>query len=207
MQELRPGVLWWTRAHPNHGMEVSSYLLADERVALNPLMPAGGREELGGALVEAVVLTNRHHLRDAPAFVEAFGAKVYAPAVGLDDLAGAGVEVQGYADGDVLPGGLVARQVGELSPDEFAVLAERVQAVAPADAVMRVGDGELGVPPAGLLGDDPGDVQRRIVEAYGRLLDAWEFEDLLLPHGDPVVGGAHELLRRFVESGGRQVAF
>ena len=207
MQELLPGVLHWTQKHPNHGMEVSSYLLVDERVALNPLVPPEGLEALGDATVEAVVLTGRHHLRGSAAFVEAFGATVLAPAPGLDDMEADGLDVQGYADGDVLPGGLVARGVGELSPDEFAVLSERVRAVAPCDGVMRVGDGELGVPPTELLGEDPDDVQARIVASWARLLDAWDFDHLLLPHGDPIVGDAEEQLRRFVEAGGTRLSF
>ncbi len=207
MHEPLPGVLHWTQEHPAHGMEVSSYLLVDERVALNPFMPPEGPSALGDARVDAVVLTHRLHSRGSADFVEAFGARVLAPAVGLDDMEVADLDVQGYADGDVLPGGLVARQLGELSPDEFAVLSERLRAVAPGDSVMRLGDGPLGVPPTGLLGDDPDDVQRRIVASWEQLLEAWDFDHLLPPHGHPLLGDAHAQLRRFVEAGGARLEF
>ena len=48
------------------------------------------------------------------------------------------------------------------------------------------------------LGDHPDDVKRGLKEAYGRLLDL-DFDNLLVAHGDPVVGGAKEALRSFVE--------
>ena len=50
------------------------------------------------------------------------------------------------------------------------------------------------------LGDDPEAVKKAIREAYGRLLDQ-PFDNLLTAHGDPLIGGARQALRQFVEQG------
>jgi len=49
-----------------------------------------------------------------------------------------------------------------------------------------------------LLGDDPDGVKAGLRTAYSRLLDR-EFDSLLFAHGDPIVGGGKEALRRFAE--------
>ena len=51
--------------------------------------------------------------------------------------------------------------------------------------------------PDSLLGDDPEGVKRGLREAYRRLCDELEFENLTLAHGPPIVGGAREALRAF----------
>ena len=46
--------------------------------------------------------------------------------------------------------------------------------------------------------DEPEQTKRRLREAYRRLLEL-DFDLLLLAHGDPVVGGARDALRTFVD--------
>jgi hypothetical protein len=65
MEEIAPGLWHWTARHPHIGSEVSSYYLRSERVALDPLLPVEGLEWFDGAEPEHVVLSNRHHDRDA----------------------------------------------------------------------------------------------------------------------------------------------
>jgi glyoxylase-like metal-dependent hydrolase (beta-lactamase superfamily II) len=48
------------------------------------------------------------------------------------------------------------------------------------------------------LMDDPEQTKAGLRDAYRRLL-ALDFDVLLLAHGDPVVGGAQQALREFVE--------
>ena len=59
---------------------------------------------------------------------------------------------------------------------------------------------ELGFVPDALLGDDPEVVKAGLRAAYSRLLDR-DFDHLLFAHGDPVIGGGKEALRRFAEAG------
>ena len=58
--------------------------------------------------------------------------------------------------------------------------------------------GGLGFVPEEHLGDDVEGTKRAIRESYARLLEL-DFDNLLLAHGDPVVGGGKDALRRFAE--------
>jgi hypothetical protein len=194
--EIAPGLLHWTAVHPGHGMTVSSYGLPAEGVLLNPLFAQGDERPLGAREVEAVVLTNRHHLRDAERVAD-HPVPIYAPEAGLYDLADVEPPVRGYRDGSPLPGGLVAHEVGRLSPDEFAVRAPEHRALAVADGVMREGSGPLSSFPDGLLGEDPRAVRRGLGEAFARLADELDFDHLLLAHGAPVVGEGRIRLARY----------
>ena len=74
-------------------------------------------------------------------------------------------------------------------------------AVAVADGVVRWRGGDrLQFVPDSLM-DDPEETKQRLREAYGRMLELG-FDLLLLAHGAPVVGGAANALRVFVEGGG-----
>jgi len=197
---LPDGLRHWTAVHPNIGSEVSSYALVPEGVLLNPLLPGGDRSVLDGCDVQAIVLTNRHHVRDSDALAGEEGVAIHAPAVGLDDLRDLDATVEGYAGGDALPGGLRAIEVGVLSPDEFAVFAPQYRALAVADGVRRDGDGALAPMPDGLLGDDPQGVRRGLGERYAQLAGELEFDHLLLAHGVPVVGDGRAALARYAAS-------
>jgi hypothetical protein len=202
---LPDGLRHWTARHPNHGMLVSSYALVDDGVLLNPLLPAddaaaAGSRGTGGVLAgitpRAIVLTNRHHLRSSGAIGDG-RLPVHVPEAGMWDLGDVELDLRPYADGDELPGGLRAVEIGVLSPDEFAVHHPGLRALAVADGVMRDGDGPLDTFPDGLLGDDPDEVRRGLGQAFARVCDELEFDHLLLAHGDPVVGDGREELRRF----------
>ena len=71
-----------------------------------------------------------------------------------------------------------------------------LSALAVADGVVSY-DGLRFVPDT--LMDDPEDTKAGLREAYGRLAAELEFDNLLVAHGDPVVGGAREALREFSE--------
>jgi hypothetical protein len=194
-QTLPAGLRHWTARHPDIGMAVSSYALVDSGVLLNPLLPQDDAI-LAGVEPTAIVLTNRHHLRSS-ADIGGGRLPVHVPRAGMWDLEGVDLDLRPYADGDELPGGLRAVEIGALSPDEFAVHHLGLRALAVADGVMRDGDGPLATFPDHLLGDDPDSVRRGLGEAFARVCDELEFDHLLLPHGDPVVGTGREELRRF----------
>jgi hypothetical protein len=79
MREIAPGLWHWTARHPHIGTEVSSYYLADERVALDPLVPPEGIDWFADRRdpPEHVLLTNRHHDRDSSRLRERFGSEVH----------------------------------------------------------------------------------------------------------------------------------
>jgi hypothetical protein len=196
MREITPGLWHWTSRHPNIGKQVSSYYLAEERVALDPLLPAQGIDFFAERPPEHVLLTNRHHERDSFKLHAAFGTEVHCIRNGVYALAGHG-PVSPFEFGDDLPGGIIAHEVGAICPDETALHIPAHRALACADGVVRwEGVEGLTFVPDSLM-DDPPQTRRGLAEAYARLLGL-DFDLLLLAHGDPVLGDAQAELARFV---------
>lgn len=196
MNEILPGVMHWKRRHPSIRADVSSYYLLDERVLIDPMEPEEGMDWFRAeGPPEHVVLSNRHHYRHSGRFVEAFGCSVRASRPGMHEF-GSGEPVEPFDFGDELPGGVTTHEVGVLCPDETALHIPAHAALSVADGVIRYG--ELGFVPEEHLGDDGEGVKRGLRESYARLLDL-DFDNLLVAHGDPLLGGAKDALRRFTE--------
>lgn len=198
MQEIAPGLWHWSARHELIHMDVSSYYLAAERVAIDPMLPADGLRwfEQHGA-PEHVLLTNRHHDRHAWRLRDAFGCAVHCVRDGLHELEGRG-PVEAFGFGDELPGGAVAYEVGAICPDETALHIPRHRALACADGVVRWPDQErLAFVPDALM-DEPERTKAGVRAAYRRLLDL-DFDLLLLAHGDPIVADAKAALRAIVD--------
>lgn len=204
MREILPGVFHWTTVHPRIRIPVSSYLVRDARVLLDPLVPEEGMEAIRSvAEPEHALLTNRHHYRHSDRFEAEFGCLVWCNAEGLYEFH-KGERVRPFRAGDELPGGIRSLPVGAICSDETALLVplargegDGANALAVADGVVRDGDGPLAFVPDFLLGDDPEGVKRGLRAAYARLLDL-PFDHLLCAHGEPWVGGAKAALRAFV---------
>ncbi|MGO9904102.1 MAG: hypothetical protein ACLP4R_07315 [Solirubrobacteraceae bacterium] len=198
MIEIAPGVWHWTARRESIAAEVSSYYLESERVVIDPMIPPDGLEWFDQRGVpEHAVLTNRHHDRDAWRLHEAFGCVVHCIDNGVYALEGRG-PVEPFRFGDELAGGIVVHEVDAICPDETALHIPRHRALACADGVVRSrGGGELRFV-ADYLMDDPERTKQGLRDAYGRLLEL-DFDLLLLAHGEPVVGGARDALRGFVE--------
>ncbi|HEY1776697.1 MAG TPA: hypothetical protein VGG41_11115 [Solirubrobacteraceae bacterium] len=199
MKELRPGLWHWRALRETIGMVVSSYYLERDRVAIDVLIPPEGLEWLERhGPPEHVLLSNRHHDRDAWRLQEEFGATVHCPRSGLRELERRG-PVEAYEAGAELPGGIVAHEVGSLCPDESALHIPAQRALACADGVVRWEPEEpLGFVPDSLM-DDPEETKAGLCAAYRRLL-ALDFDTLLLAHGDPIVGTGKAALEDFVAS-------
>jgi hypothetical protein len=199
LEELAAGLWHWRAERESIGMVVSSYYLERERVAIDALIPPEGLEWLERhGPPEHVLLSNRHHDRDAWRLHEEFGATVHCPRSGLHELAGRG-PVEAYDGGQELPGGIVAHEVGSLCRDETALHIPAHRALACADGVVRwEPEDPLGFVPDGLM-DDPPQTKAGLCAAYRRLL-ALDFDTLLLAHGDPIVANGKEALAAFLES-------
>jgi hypothetical protein len=198
VQEIAPGIWHWKARHPHIGMEVSSYFLPGQGVLLDPLVPDSELErleELGPP--REIVLTNRHHWRDCGKLAERFGLRVRVPRVGLHEF-GDDDPVEPYDFGDSLAGGAATvHEIGSICPDESALHIPAASALAVADGVVSY-DGLRFVPDN--LMDDPEDTKAGLRAAYGRLASELEFDNLLVAHGEPVVGGARDALREFSEA-------
>jgi hypothetical protein len=197
LRELGSGIWHWTARHPNIGVDVSSYLVADSGTLIDPMLPAEGIEWFDGdRRPRRVLLTNRHHLRDSERFAEAFALPICCHEAGLHEFEG-GPAVKGYSWGDELVPGITALEVDAICDEETALRIDLGDGfLAVADAVINYG--ELRFVSDEYLGDDPEGVKKAIREAYARLLDE-PFDSLLLAHGEPILGGGREALRGFVE--------
>ena len=195
IRELAPGILHWKAKHSNIGADVSSYLLTESRVVLDPIMPAEGIDwfEEKDLRPAAIVLSNRHHWRNSGELVERFGCPVYASRPGLHEF-GPDRPVEAFDFGATLPGGIVAHEVGVICPDETALEIPEVKALAVADGVIDYD--RLGFVPDQYL-DEPEHTKRGLYDRYERLADAVDFEHLLVAHGDPIVLNGRAELREW----------
>jgi hypothetical protein len=196
--EVLPGVWHWRAYHERIQQDVSSWYLPEVHVAIDPKLPEEGVAwftERGG--VADVLLSCRHHYRDASDLVEAFGSTVRGPRSGLHEFTD-GPQVEGYDPGDELPGGVIAREVDAISPDETALHLPTHRAILIADGVVQwEPGGPLAFVPDFLMGDDPQEVKTGLTAAFERLLEL-DFDHLLLAHGEPLVGDGKAQLRTFV---------
>lgn len=197
MDEIAPGLWHWTARHSRIPIVVSSYYLEAPRVLIDPMIPAEGAAWLERhGPPQQILLSNRHHDRQAWELREAFGCTIHCVSEGVSELEGRG-PVEAFEFGDELPGGVVALEVDAICPDETALHIPSLRALACADGVVRAHDsGSLSFV-ADRLMDEPERTKEKLRKAYRRLLDR-DFDLLLLAHGEPLVGGAKEQLRAFV---------
>ena len=208
MQEVLPGVFHWSAPHPRIRVEVSSYWLDPAGVLFDPLVPpAEGLDWFAAREVapSAILLSNRHHYREAALFIERFGCPVLCNRAGLHEFAD-GRAVEGFEIGEVLPGGVIACELGAICPDDTALHLPAQRALVIADGIVRGGPygqpGPLGFVPDSLM-DDPQGTKRGLLDACARLLAERDFEHLLLAHGGPVIGDGRERLQELLDCGGR----
>jgi glyoxylase-like metal-dependent hydrolase (beta-lactamase superfamily II) len=140
----------------------------------------------------AVVLTAKCHQRAAWRYRREFGVEVWLP---KDASASDEEPDRRYADGDVLPGGLVAvRSPGPEWPHYSLLLEGDRGVVFCSDLVMRADDGALRfVPPE--FHDDPAETRRSVDKLLGL-----PFSILCFDHGAPIVNDPKAALRRLLES-------
>jgi glyoxylase-like metal-dependent hydrolase (beta-lactamase superfamily II) len=208
MREVLPGVYHWEAMHPRIHFDVSSYWLDEGGVLIDPLAPPDAGIDWFASRPEkpqAVVLSNRHHLRDSLRFWEEFGCPILCTRAGLHEFEG-DERVEGFDPGDTLPGGIVAHELGGICPDDTALYLPDRGALAFADGVVRThaprGTGELGFVPDSLMDDPPG-TKRALLEGLQRLVAELDFENVLLAHGEPLIGDGRVLLLELIDAGGR----
>jgi len=200
MKEIVPGILHWTAFHEGIGFDVSSYFVERGATLIDPMLPPGGVEAFRGREPEVILLTNRHHYRHSDRFVEAFGCPVRCHAAGLHEFEG-GPEVEGFSFGDDVASGILALEVGALTPEETAFHVDAgPRALSFGDAVINEPGEGLGFVPDKYIGDDPEGVKEGLRESFRRLL-AHDFDALLIAHGEPVPKRGKAALLEFAAGG------
>jgi len=199
MQELASDLFRWTAFHAGIGMQVSSLFVAGEAAALvDPMLPEGGVEEVARlGTPQAIVLTNRHHLRHSEHFAHAFGCPILCHEAGLHEFSDGGPAVTGFRFGDTLRPGVEALELDAICAEETTLhIATGDGVLAFGDAIIRY-SGEIGFVPDFLLGEDPEQVKRDIRAALAGLLGR-DFGTLTFAHGEPILAGGKAALERFV---------
>lgn len=196
MEEVAPGIWHWAAVHPRIKIEVSSYYLPAERVLIDPIAPSEGLDWFAeqGPPTD-VLLTNRHHYRSSALFAERFGVTVHCVREGMHEFGG-GEQVEPFAFGDELAGGVIAYAVGAICPDETALHIPARDALALADGAVRWrAGGPLAFVPDRFM-DEPTETKEGLRESYRRLARL-DFQHLLLAHGEPFVGAGRKMLAAF----------
>jgi hypothetical protein len=199
VKEIIPGVWHWTAFHEGIRQDVSSYYVERAAALIDPMLPEEGVEAFRERAPEVILLTNRHHYRHSDQFVEAFGCRVLCHRAGLHEFEG-GPEVQGFSFGDDVANGVLALEVGVLTPEETAFHIDSAPgALSFADAFLNRDSG-LGFMPDNLIGDDPEAVKEGLRDSFRRLL-AHDFDALLVAHGDPIPRGGKAALLQLTVGG------
>jgi glyoxylase-like metal-dependent hydrolase (beta-lactamase superfamily II) len=186
VEELRPGLWYWTAIHPTwYDNEVGSYAwdAGSSVVLLDPLSPPTLVDELVTGKEVATVLTCDWHDRSAPELVERLGSPTHAPAGG-----DGGLDAELFEPGAPLPGGIDA--YGATHPGEAALWIGELNALVVGDALIAK-DGVLIIPPTWLPENDT------VAAAQQRLAPLLELpvELVLTTHGEPVRENGGEALR------------
>jgi hypothetical protein len=193
MHEIAPGIRHWTTWYPKIGHDVSSYWLPDLGILLDPLATP---EDVRDAT--EIVLSNRHHRREALEAAERFGVPVRVPRTGLHEF-GDEEPVEPYDfEEPFAAGAITAYQVTRYWPDDGALHIPSLSALLIADTVVNYG--RLRFVTDDLFGEDPDAEKNDIKATLGRLADELDFEHLLLAHGPPIPNEGREQLREFANA-------
>ncbi|MBI5106687.1 MAG: hypothetical protein HZB46_17180 [Solirubrobacterales bacterium] len=191
LHEVLPGALLF-----------ASHFYVEAGALFDPRIPAeGGIEEVARhGRPDRILLSNRHHLRHAEAFADAFGCSIHVQRAGLHEFAHGGPDVRPFGFGDEVAPGVRALEVGALCDEETAFhLRTGPGALLFADALIRGEDGALGFVPDFLMGEEPERVKRGIGAALARLL-AEDFDAVLFAHGEPLAAGGKRALEDFLRA-------
>jgi glyoxylase-like metal-dependent hydrolase (beta-lactamase superfamily II) len=196
VEEVVEGLYHW-RIHNSSiggGISSSHALVTDDGCVL--IDPVRLAEDAMATLPRptAVVLTAKCHQRAAWRYRRELGIEVWLP----EDASAADEEPDHrYADGDVLPGGLVAvRTPGPEWPHYSLLLEGEPSVVFCSDLVMHAGDSTVRfVPPE--FHEDPAETRRSVEKLLGL-----PFGILCFDHGAPIVDDPKAALRRLLESSG-----
>jgi glyoxylase-like metal-dependent hydrolase (beta-lactamase superfamily II) len=192
-REVVPGLFYWQIHNSNIGGAISSshaVQLDGESVFIDPVRLA---DDALAALPRprAVLLTARCHQRASWRYRKQFGLEVWAS----EDAPATDEEPdRRYAEGDVLPGGLlVVRTPGPEWPHYSFLRQDEPGVLFCSDLISHEGGGKLHfIPPE--YHEDPAET-RRSVE---KLLDL-PFTILCFDHGEPIVDEPKEALRLLLQ--------
>ena len=197
MQEILPGIWTWSVFNQDREMNFNGHLVANDEgcVLIDPPpmseQDAAQVEKLGPPI--DVVVTNRHHTRDAMAPAARWRSRILlheADSRAIPDS----VRLGGiYHDGDRLPSGLLVIALShQKSPGESALLCKSANALILGDALIGKPAGSLNLLPAEKYPD-----AALAREGIRRLLD-FPFDSVLVGDGASILRGGRAAIEAFL---------
>jgi len=196
MEAVARDVYQWSHFSDEKQLNFNGHLIvAGERRLLidpPPLSAEGLTAIRQGRSIDAIILTNRDHVREAATYRALFRTKILAPELDAPLME---IAVDGaFAHGDHLPGGLMVIHLPDgKSPGESALLLERD------GGVLILGDALIGRPPGSLSllpPDKFADVAR--ARAGVRRLLGYAFDTVLVGDGASIMTGGKEAVQQAV---------
>lgn len=206
MKQVAPGVLHWSPFNESIGQRVGCHYVdalgAGGPTLLDPLIDDEGQVDAireRGAPAR-IVLSIGLHRRSVERLAKGFDCPVLCHRAGLHRLEDLSARIEPFEPGAKLAPGIMAVTMGAIAPDDAAIhIAAGDGALLFGDGLFRYG-GELGFAPDSLLGDDPESERAAMAESVrGIVASDLAFDTLLFAHGEPLVGGGRDALRRFAE--------
>jgi len=196
MKQILPNMWQWSWFSDEKQLDFNGLLLTIGEHAIlvdpPPMTPEARTIVRRHEPIDYIVLTNRDHLREAPAYQAEWHCQLYVP-----EADAAQMEVnptKTYKDGELLPGGIWVIQLkDQKSPGESALFIERGR------GVLIVGDALIGKP-SGSVSMLPAEKYADVTKAKEglRRLLKYEFDSLLMGDGVSILNGGKQPVERLL---------
>ena len=207
-RSLADGLLRWTEPHPewsagDFGAEVASYAVraGDEGLLIDPLLSSNSSfldELFEGASRVSILVTIGYHARSSEELASRFDARIYGPA-GVAKRLGGSSRFTAVDAGDELPGGARSFAIGKPRRGEQPLYLPSHRALVFGDAVVEYG-GSLRVWAQDQIDDKVRSFYHERFNPTLRPLLELDVERVLVTHGEPVLSGGAEALRRALDA-------
>ncbi|MBL8037743.1 MAG: hypothetical protein JNN16_09610 [Nitrospira sp.] len=196
MKQILPNIWQWSWFSDEKQLDFNGLLLTigEHTILVDPplMTPEARAIVRRHEPIDYIVLTNRDHLREAPAYQAEWHCQLYVP-----EADAAQMEVnptKTYKDGELLPGGIWAIQLqDQKSPGESALFIERGR------GVLIVGDALIGHPSGALrvLPPEKYADPAKAKAALRRLL-RYNFDSLLVGDGISILAEAKQQVEQLL---------
>ena len=207
-RSLADGLLRWTEPHPewsagDFGAEVASFAVRaeDEGLLIDPLLSSDASfldELFAGADRVSVLVTIGYHARSSEELASRFDSRIYGP-VGVGKRLSRSDRFTAISPGDELPCGARSFAIGKPRRGEQPLYLPSHRALVFGDAVVEH-DGSLRVWCHDQVDEKVSRFYRERFNPTLRPLLELDVERVLVTHGEPVLSGGREALRRALDS-------
>jgi len=196
MKQILPNIWQWSWFSAEKQLDFNGLLLkiGEHTILVDPppMTPEARTIVRRHEPIDYIVLTNRDHLREAPAYQAEWHCRLYVP-----EADAAQMEVnptKTYKDGELLPGGIwVINLADQKSPGESALFIQQGRGILiVGDALIGKASGSVSMLPAEKYVD-----VTKAKEGLRRLLK-YEFDSLLMGDGVSILNGGKQPVERLL---------